>query len=303
MAATPCYRREAGSAGRDTRGLLRSHEFDKIEILCVATPEQAPALLEEMVGRAESTIAALGLPYRTIEICAGDLGQSHHRSFDVEVFAPGVDTWLEVSSVSWFSDYQARRANIRFRRSPVDGQRRQGAQGDRDRPHAERLGARRAAGAGGDHRELPAGRRLDRHPRRRCTPTPAATRSIPATMTEPSRRARGPPRAVRPAGAVRDGGPRRRRRGGRPDRAVAALVRGRQLGRRARAERDGAGDRDAPTASPTPATSSSAASTSAASCSTPTTTAPRAASSAPTRVAPASSRGSTCTARSACAAR
>jgi seryl-tRNA synthetase len=121
MAATPCYRREAGSAGRDTRGLLRSHEFDKTEILCVASPEQSPALLDEMVGRAEATIAALDLPYRTIEICAADLGQSHHRSFDVEVFAPGVDTWLEVASISWFSDYQARRANIRFRRSPVDG--------------------------------------------------------------------------------------------------------------------------------------------------------------------------------------
>lgn len=121
MASTPCYRREAGSAGRDTRGLLRSHEFDKTEILCVATPEQSPALLDEMVARAESTIAALGLPYRTIEICAGDLGQSHHRSFDVEVYAPGADAWLEVSSVSWFSDYQARRANIRFRRSPVEG--------------------------------------------------------------------------------------------------------------------------------------------------------------------------------------
>jgi len=121
MAATPCYRREAGSAGRDTRGLLRSHEFDKTEILCVATPEQSPALLTEMVGRAESTIAALGLPYRTIEICAGDLGQSHHRSFDVEVYAPGAGAWLEVASISWFSDYQARRANIRFRRSPVEG--------------------------------------------------------------------------------------------------------------------------------------------------------------------------------------
>jgi len=121
MAATPCYRREAGSAGRDTRGMLRAHEFDKTEILCVATPEQAPALLEEMVGRAEATIAALGLPYRTIEICSGDLGQSHHRSFDIEVFAPGADAWLEVSSVSWFTDYQARRANIRFRRNPVDG--------------------------------------------------------------------------------------------------------------------------------------------------------------------------------------
>ncbi len=128
MAATACYRREAGSAGRDTRGLLRSHEFDKTEILCVAAPEQSAALLEEMVGRAEGTIAALGLPYRTIEICAGDLGQSHHRSFDVEVFAPGVDAWLEVSSISWFSDYQARRANIRFRRDPVDGRAQKGTE-------------------------------------------------------------------------------------------------------------------------------------------------------------------------------
>ena len=118
MAATPCYRREAGSAGRDTRGLLRSHEFDKVEILAVATAEQAPALLDEMVWRAEATIDALGLPWRTIEICTGDLGQSHHRSLDIEVYAPGAGTWLEVSSVSWFSDYQARRANIRFRRGP-----------------------------------------------------------------------------------------------------------------------------------------------------------------------------------------
>jgi seryl-tRNA synthetase len=120
MAATPCYRREAGSAGRDTRGMLRSHEFDKVEILALATPEQAPALLDDMVQRAEATIVALGLPYRIIEICTGDLGQSHHRSFDIEVYAPGADQWLEVSSVSWFSDYQARRADIRYR--PVDGE-------------------------------------------------------------------------------------------------------------------------------------------------------------------------------------
>jgi seryl-tRNA synthetase len=121
MAYTPCYRREAGSAGRDTRGLLRSHEFDKVEIYTIATPEQSPAMLEEMLARAEGTIASLGIPWRTIEICAGDLGQAHHRSFDIEVYAPGVGAWLEVSSVSWVSDYQARRANIRFRRNPVDG--------------------------------------------------------------------------------------------------------------------------------------------------------------------------------------
>jgi seryl-tRNA synthetase len=115
MAYTPCFRREAGSAGRDTRGMLRTHEFDKVEILALTTAEQAPAMLEELVGRAERLIASLGLAYRIIEICTGDMGQSHHRSFDLEVYAPGVDTWLEVSSVSWFSDYQARRADIRYR--------------------------------------------------------------------------------------------------------------------------------------------------------------------------------------------
>jgi len=121
MAQTSCFRREAGSAGRDTRGMLRTHEFDKVEILAVAMPEQAPDLLTEMVGRAEKTIASLGLPYRIIEICTGDMGQSHHRSYDIEVYAPGCDKWLEVSSISWFSDYQARRGDIRFRRAPKDG--------------------------------------------------------------------------------------------------------------------------------------------------------------------------------------
>ncbi len=121
MAYTPSFRREAGSAGRDTRGMLRVHEFDKVEILALATPDQAPALLDEMVGRAEAMIAALELPYRVIEICTADMGQSHHRSFDLEVYAPGCDQWLEVSSVSWFSDYQARRANIRFRGRGNDG--------------------------------------------------------------------------------------------------------------------------------------------------------------------------------------
>ena len=121
MAFSPCFRRESGSAGRDTRGMLRSHEFDKVEILAVTTPEQAPAMLDEFVERAVGTIADLGLPYRLLEICTGDLGQSHHRSFDVEVYAPGCDQWLEVSSVSWFSDYQARRGEIRFRRDGKKG--------------------------------------------------------------------------------------------------------------------------------------------------------------------------------------
>jgi seryl-tRNA synthetase len=121
MACTPSYRREAGAAGRDTRGMLRTHEFDKVEILALATPEQAPDLLVEMLDRAVGAIDALRLPYRVVEICSGDLGQSHHRSFDVEVYAPGCDQWLEVSSVSWFSDYQARRANLRYKGRGPDG--------------------------------------------------------------------------------------------------------------------------------------------------------------------------------------
>lgn len=115
MAATSCFRREAGSAGRDTRGMLRTHEFDKVEIFSYATPEQAPALLDRMVATVEDIIGSLGLAYRVLEICTGDMGQSHHRSFDIEVYAPGSDQWLEVSSVSWFADYQARRGNIRYR--------------------------------------------------------------------------------------------------------------------------------------------------------------------------------------------
>ncbi len=121
MAYTPCYRREAGSAGRDTRGMLRTHEFDKVEILAVSTPEQGPEMLVELRDRSEALIKGLGLPYRIIDICTGDMGQSHHRSFDIEVYAPGCDMWLEVSSVSWFADYQARRGDIRFRTAGEKG--------------------------------------------------------------------------------------------------------------------------------------------------------------------------------------
>lgn len=115
MAHTSCFRREAGSAGKDTRGLLRVHEFDKVEILAYAMPEQAADLHAEMLARAEGIIADLGLAYRVLDLCAGDLGASSARTFDVEVFAPGVDRFLECSSVSWFSDYQARRGGLRYR--------------------------------------------------------------------------------------------------------------------------------------------------------------------------------------------
>ncbi len=115
MAHTSCFRREAGSAGRDTRGLLRVHEFDKVELLSYATPEQSAEVHADILARAESVMVELGLAYRILDLCTGDIGNSSARTFDIEAYAPGADRWLEVSSVSWFSDYQARRANIRYR--------------------------------------------------------------------------------------------------------------------------------------------------------------------------------------------
>jgi seryl-tRNA synthetase len=118
-ASTACYRREAGSAGRDTRGLLRVHEFDKVELFAYATPEGALDAQADILARAESMLQDLELPYRVLDLCTGDLGGSSARTFDLEAYTPGVDRWLEVSSVSWFRDYQARRANVRYR--PADG--------------------------------------------------------------------------------------------------------------------------------------------------------------------------------------
>ena len=114
-ALTPCFRREAGAAGRDTRGLLRVHEFDKVELFAYTTPDQAEAAHLDILERAEQLLRSLGLHYRVLDLCTGDIGGSAARTFDLEVYSPGVDRWLEVSSVSWFSDYQARRAQVRYR--------------------------------------------------------------------------------------------------------------------------------------------------------------------------------------------
>ena len=166
MAHTSCYRREAGAAGRETRGLLRVHEFDKVEILAYATPEQAPAIHTEILERASAAIAELGLAYRIVDICTGDLGQAHHRSWDVEVYAPGADQWLEVSSVSWYSDYQARRATCATgppgRRHPHP-------------PHPQRLSPGRPPSMGRHSRDLPPTRRLSGRPR---GPTPYLGRDV-----------------------------------------------------------------------------------------------------------------------------
>jgi seryl-tRNA synthetase len=114
-AQTACFRREAGAAGKDTRGLLRVHEFDKVELFAYCTPDQAEDAHADILRRAEELLQALGLTYRLLNLCTGDLGTASAYTIDLEVFSPGVDRWLEVSSVSWFRDYQARRASVRYR--------------------------------------------------------------------------------------------------------------------------------------------------------------------------------------------
>jgi seryl-tRNA synthetase len=114
-ACTPCFRREAGSAGRETRGMIRMHQFDKVELVKITTPEQAAAELESLTADAEKVLQLLGLPYRVLELCTGDIGFSSQRTYDLEVWAPGQGAYLEVSSCSHFGDYQARRMNLRYK--------------------------------------------------------------------------------------------------------------------------------------------------------------------------------------------
>ncbi len=120
VAYSKCFRREAGSAGKDTRGILRTHEFDKVELVRYATPESSSEQLELLTRHAESMLERLGIPYRRKLLAAGDTGFSAAMTYDLEALAPGVQAWLEVSSCSNFTDYQARRANIRYR--PAKGE-------------------------------------------------------------------------------------------------------------------------------------------------------------------------------------
>jgi seryl-tRNA synthetase len=116
-AYTPCFRREAGSAGKDTRGMIRVHQFDKVELVHVVTPEESYATLEVLVGHAERVLKDLGLHYRVVSLCTGDIGFGAAKCYDLEVWAPGVGAWLEVSSCSNFEDFQARRMNLRYKNS------------------------------------------------------------------------------------------------------------------------------------------------------------------------------------------
>jgi seryl-tRNA synthetase len=119
-AYSPCFRSEAGAAGKDTRGLLRVHQFDKVELVRYERPERSRAALEELTREAEVLLERLGITYRRVRLASGDLGFGSAMTFDLEAWAPGVGRWLEVSSCSNFSDYQARRANLRFR--PAHGE-------------------------------------------------------------------------------------------------------------------------------------------------------------------------------------
>jgi seryl-tRNA synthetase len=118
VAWTPCFRREAGAAGKDTRGLLRVHQFDKVELVRVVKPETSNDEHDIITTHAETVLQRLGLPYRVLELAAGDTGFASHRTYDLETWAAGVGTWLEVSSASTFTDFQARRMDLRYRPEP-----------------------------------------------------------------------------------------------------------------------------------------------------------------------------------------
>lgn len=119
-AYTPCFRKEAGSAGRDTRGLIRQHQFNKVEMVKIAKPEESYAELESMTAEAEKVLQLLGLPYRVVNLCTGDLGFSAAQTYDIEVWMPSYGRYVEISSCSDCEDFQARRASIRYRETPKD---------------------------------------------------------------------------------------------------------------------------------------------------------------------------------------
>jgi len=117
-AYSPCFRSEAGSHGKDTRGMFRQHQFDKVELVHFERPQDAPEALEALTRNAEAVLQRLGLHYRVVALCAGDMGASAQKAYDLEVWLPGQDRFREISSCSWFGDYQARRAKIRYRPAP-----------------------------------------------------------------------------------------------------------------------------------------------------------------------------------------
>jgi len=117
---TSCFRAEAGAAGRDTRGIIRQHQFEKVEIVMLTRPEDSYQALETLTGHAEKVLQLLRLPYRVMSVCTGDIGFSSAKSYDIEAWLPGQNLYREISSCSNCESFQARRANIRFRRGPAE---------------------------------------------------------------------------------------------------------------------------------------------------------------------------------------
>ena len=122
-AHTPCFRREAGAAGRETRGMIRVHQFDKVEMVAITTPEASYDMLETLTADAEAVLQTLELPYRILLLAAGDMGNAAAKTYDIEAWAPGVGMWLEVSSCSNCEAYQSRRAGLRMRAEGASGTR------------------------------------------------------------------------------------------------------------------------------------------------------------------------------------
>ncbi len=155
---SPCFRREAGTYGKDTRGILRVHQFEKVEqyVICRADHEESVRWHEALLANAEEIVQALELPYRVLNICTGDLGDAKVKGYDIECWVPSEERYRETHSDSYFHDYQARRADLRYRDSEGDGAL---------RSHAQQHGARLDAHDHRARRESPAAGRHGRHPR------------------------------------------------------------------------------------------------------------------------------------------
>ncbi len=121
-AYTPCFRKEAGSAGRDTRGIIRQHQFDKVELVAITTPKESDMMQERMIACASKLLVSLGLPHRLVQLCGGDLGFCASNTVDIEVWLPGQNCYREISSISNTRDFQARRAKIRYKDSKKKNQ-------------------------------------------------------------------------------------------------------------------------------------------------------------------------------------
>ena len=189
-AGTPCFRAEAGAAGKDTRGMIRQHQFNKVELVSITTPEQSAEEHERMTKCAETVLQKLELPYRVMVLSTGDMGFAAQKTFDIEVWLPGQGMYREISSCSNCGDFQARRMNARYKPK--------GAKDTRLRAHAERLGRRRRPRADRRARELSRGGRQRAHPRSAQPYMGGLTRSQPRMMAPTPH-----PSAMRLAGAGR----------------------------------------------------------------------------------------------------